>query len=75
MKSRSELRVTTRRTDTTNPLADLAAPSYAPYPTTIPRPKPTGSDGAPWWSEKLLLESLGQMVLLQHFTQPTAVVQ
>ncbi len=75
MKTRSEIRVTTRRDDGTNPLAELAAPSYAPYPTTIQPPMPAGSDGAPWWSEKLLLESMGQMVLLQHFTQPVAVVQ
>lgn len=74
MKTRNDSRPT-RRDDTTNPLAELAAPSHAPYPTTIRRQKPAGSDGAPWWSEKLLLESMGQMLLLQHYTQPVAVVQ
>lgn len=53
----------------------FAAPSQAPYPTTVPLPPAPEGDVTPWWSERMLLKHLGQMALLRWYTQPGSLVQ
>lgn len=54
---------------------ELAAPSYAPYPSTVPFDGPSGGESTPWWSEQLLLRHLGGLSLLRMYTQPVGAVQ
>jgi hypothetical protein len=53
----------------------VAAPSHAPYPSTVPLLPPPAGDATPWWSERVLLKALGNLTLLRLYTQPAALVQ
>lgn len=64
-----------RESGETRARQELSAPSYAPYPSTVPLGPPVEGDTTPWWSERLLLKHLGGLALLRLYTEPTGVVQ
>ena len=53
----------------------IAAPGYAPYPSTLPLPPEPEPESAPWWSERMLLDSFRNMALFRLYTQPSGLVQ